>query len=226
MATEKVGVYRKYHGAIPIDKSGRPLPKSAWPRERPFRWAARWYGLDGKRFSKSFENRKEADRFAERKQVEVRVGKGDQPRATTLEEFSRMYLDLRGDLAPTTRIEQGRTLRFLREFFGHTTIVRKVTSLDARRFVAWYRERTHRGRTPAPATVNKAVRECKRIFREGRRVLTDPRESVRWDSPGEGRAAGVAPHQPSGVPRTDRGIAVASLARHDHARLLLRAATG
>ena len=166
MATEKVGVYRKYHGAVPTDDLGRPLPKSVWPQVRPFRWAARWYGLDGKRFSKSFESRKEADRFAERKQVEVRVGKGDQPRTITLAEFSRMYLDLRGDLAPMTKIEHGRTLRFLKEFLGHRKIVRKVTSLDARRFVAWYREREHRGRTPATATVNKAVRECKRIFRE------------------------------------------------------------
>jgi len=58
MATEKVGVYRKWRGAVPTDKLGMPLPKSVWPRERPFRWAARWYGLDGKRFSKSFKSRK------------------------------------------------------------------------------------------------------------------------------------------------------------------------
>ena len=166
MATEKVGVYRKYHGAVPTDKSGRPLPKSVWPRERPFRWAARWYGLDGKRFSKSFESRKEADRYAESKQVEVRVGKGDRPRAVALAEFSRMYLDLRGDLAPMTKVEYARTLRLLNEFLGRRMIVSKITSLDARRFIAWYRERRHRSRTPAPATVNKVLRECKRIFRE------------------------------------------------------------
>ena len=45
-------------------------------------------------------------------------------------------------------------------------IVSRVTALDARRFIAWYREREYRGRTPAPATVNRIVRECKRIFRE------------------------------------------------------------
>ena len=59
MATEKGKcVYRKYHGAVPTDKSGNPLPKSEWPRERPYRWAVRWFGSEGKRFSKSFENRK------------------------------------------------------------------------------------------------------------------------------------------------------------------------
>ncbi len=166
MATEKVGVHRKWHGTVPVDKLGNALPKSEWPRERPFRWAVRWFGSDGKRFSKSFKSRKEANRFAETKQAEVRVGKGDRPRAVALGEFAKMYLDLRGDLAPRTRVEYERTLRFLCEFLGRRMIVSKITSLDARRFVAWYRERKHRGRTPAPATVNKVLRECKRIFRE------------------------------------------------------------
>lgn len=77
-----------------------------------------------------------------------------------------MYLDLRGDLAPMTKIEHRRTLRFLSGFLGRQMMVSNVTSLDARRFLAWYREREYRGRTPAPATVNKVLRECKRIFRE------------------------------------------------------------
>jgi len=58
MATEKVGVYRKWYGPVPIDKFGAPQPKSDWPRLRPFSWAVRWFGTNGKRFSKSFKNRK------------------------------------------------------------------------------------------------------------------------------------------------------------------------
>ena len=166
MATEKVGVYRKWHGLVPIDKTGTPLPKKEWPRTRPFSWAVRWFGVDGKRFSKSFGSRREAERYAETKQAEVRMGKGDQPRAVTLAEFARMYLDLRGDLASMTKVEHARTLRFLNEFLGKQMTVSKITSLDARRFLAWYREREYRGRTPAPAKVNKVLRECKRIFRE------------------------------------------------------------
>ena len=77
-----------------------------------------------------------------------------------------MYLDLRGDLAPNTMIEYERALRRLKEFLGRSTVVSKVSSLDARRFVSWYRGQMHRGRTPAPATVNKVLRECSRIFRE------------------------------------------------------------
>lgn len=166
MATKKVGIYRKYYGTIPVDKSGSPLPKSEWPRARSFSWAVRWFGSDGKRFSRSFKSRKEAERYAETKQAEVRVGKGDRPRTVTLAEFATMYLDLRGDLAPMTKVEHARTLRFLSGFLGTQIMVSKVTSLDARRFLAWYRKREYRGRTPAAATVNKVLRECKRIFRE------------------------------------------------------------
>lgn len=166
MATEKVGVYRKWYGAIPSYESGTPLPKSEWPRLRPFSWAVRWFGSDGKRFSRSFKSRREADRYAETKQAEVRVGKGDRPLAVTLVEFAKMYLDLRGDLALGTKLEHERTLRFLSEFLSRQMIVSKVTPLDARRFVVWYRKREHHGRTPAPATINRIIRECKRIFRE------------------------------------------------------------
>jgi len=166
MATEKVGVYRKYHGAVPVDEFGTRLPKSEWPWLRRFSWAVRWLGTDGKRFSRSFRSRKEADRYAETKQAEVRVGKGDRPHAVTLAAFTRMYLDLRGDLAQTTKREHERTLGFMMECLGRRMIVSKVTSLDARRFVAWYREHEYRNRKPAPATVNRILRESKRIFRE------------------------------------------------------------
>jgi len=166
MATEKVGVYRKYHGAVPVNELGAPLPNCEWPRLRLFRWAVRWFGANGKRFSKSFASRKEAERYAETKQAEIRVGKGDRPRSILLAEFARMYLDLRGDLAPSTKLEHKRTLRCLSEFLGGQTTVGKITSLDARRFLASYRDREYRGRKPATATVNKALRECRRIFRE------------------------------------------------------------
>ena len=59
MATEEIGVYRKWHGPVPTDKSGNPLPKSEWLRTRPFSWAVRWFGSDGKRYSRSFKSRKE-----------------------------------------------------------------------------------------------------------------------------------------------------------------------
>ena len=62
-----------------------------------------------------------------------------------------MYLDLRGDLAPMTKVEHARTWRFLNEFHGKQMTVSKITSLDAGRFLAWYRRREYRGRTPVTA---------------------------------------------------------------------------
>ena len=88
MATEKVGVYRKWHGPLPMDEAGKPLAQSEWPETRPFAWSARWFGLDGKRYSRSFNTRKEAERFAETKQQDVRQGKGDPPVRMTLREFT------------------------------------------------------------------------------------------------------------------------------------------
>jgi len=96
MATEKVGIYRKYHGVVPVNELGTPLPRSEWPRVRAFRWAVRWFGSDGKRFSKSFESRARAERYAETTQAEIRVGKDDRPRSATLTDLARIYLELRG----------------------------------------------------------------------------------------------------------------------------------
>ena len=87
-----------------------------------------------------------------------------------------------------TRREHQRTLRFLSEFLGRRMIVSKVTSLDARRFLSWYRERENRGRTPAPATVNKVLRECKRIFREAvacSLIREDPFDGIRQEKVGQ-----------------------------------------
>jgi len=116
------------------------------------------------------------------------MGKGDQPRVVTLVEFARMYLDLRADLAPMTKREHERTLRLMNEFLGRRMIVSKVTSLEARRFVAWYRDREHRSRTPAPATVNKVLRECKRIFREAvacSLIRENPFDGIRQEKVGQ-----------------------------------------
>ena len=166
MATEKVGVYRKYHGPVPNDKSGKPLPKSEWSRKRAFRWAVRWFGSDGKRYSKSFKTRKEAERYAEIKQLETRNGKADPPEALELKEFARMYIEIRGDLKASSLDEHRRTLTYLQEHFGPERLIGCITPLDARKFVAWFRKRKTKGHPLAPGTVNKLIRECRRIFRE------------------------------------------------------------
>jgi len=188
MATSRVGVFRKWHGKIPTNESGEPLPKSDWARKRPYRWAVRWFGDEGTRYSRSFQTRKEAERFAEEKQAEVRNGDPDEAKPITLKEFTPMYLSLRGDVTTGTLIEHRRALAFLAEYLGSQRLLGKITPLNARKFINWYRQREYHGRTPAVATVNKLIRECRRIFREAIEcslIRSNPFDGIRQEKVGE-----------------------------------------
>ena len=105
MAIEKVSISRKYHGKVPRNERGDPLPKSTWSHKRPHRWAVRWFGDQGTRYSRSFKTRKEAERFAEEKQTEVRDGIGDEASPMALKEYKKLYLSLRGDITQGTLVE-------------------------------------------------------------------------------------------------------------------------
>ncbi len=94
MATMKVGIYRSYYGPVPLDPSGQPLPRIEWPKKRSHSWVVRWFGTDQNRYSKSFDNRKEAERFAEAKQSEVREGKSDPPEDISMGDFAKEHARL------------------------------------------------------------------------------------------------------------------------------------
>jgi integrase len=161
MATERVGVYRKYHGLVPTDPSGNPLPKKDWPDKRPSSWVARWFGTDGKRYSKSFDTRKEAERFAEAKQQDVRQGKGDPPKRISLREFYREHKVLmKNAIAPSTLHMQLATMALLAEKFGWERHLRRFTTRDIEQYRAW---RLDEGRI-GKVTANKEVRCLKRLF--------------------------------------------------------------
>ena len=167
MATTKVGVYRKYHGRIPTSESGEPLPRDEWARKRPFRWAVRWFGEDGKRYSKSFRTRKEAERYAEEKQSDVRGGKADPPMNITLGDFAREHERvMSGQVANETLSDQKRALRMFVEHAGKTVDLRSIRPRLAESFIA---ARLSSG--VRVATVNKDIRTLKRIFN----LAIDPR---------------------------------------------------
>ena len=160
MGTTKVGIYRSYHGPVPVDETGQPLPKSEWPKKRPFSWVVRWFGSDGNRYSKSFEGRREAERFAETKQNQVRQGNGDRPRSCTLREFYDEHRVLsKGSMSRNTLIMQLSTIRLLATRTGWERDLRKIASRDIEAFRAWRSEDGW-----APATVNKDVKQLKRLF--------------------------------------------------------------
>ena len=63
MATEKVGVYRRWLEPVP-EENGKPIQKSQWQKKRRHSWTVRWYGTTGKRYSKDFKTKKLAERYA------------------------------------------------------------------------------------------------------------------------------------------------------------------
>jgi len=160
MATEKVGIYRKYHGPIPTDRTGKPLPKSEWPRRRVFRWAVRWFGSDGKRYSKSFKTRKEAERFASEVQRRVCTRKADKPQDITLQQFRFEHGQvMKGQVAYATLDDQKRALKLFEKYIGGAILLSKIKPRHAEAFVA-YRLTT----VSSVATVNKDIRTLRRIF--------------------------------------------------------------
>lgn len=160
MATEKVTIYRKYHGAVPRDDQGRPLPRKEWPRKRPFRWAVRWFGLKGTRYSRSFKNRKEAERFAENKQLEIRRGRGDPLPVITLADFASEHKRvMRGQVAWGTLKDQMRAMNLFMDHVGPQISLQSVLPRHAESFIA---SRLASGLEPA--TVNKDIRTLKRLF--------------------------------------------------------------
>jgi integrase len=160
MAIEKVGIYRKYHGAIPTDPSGRALPATEWLRKRPFSWAVRWFGLEGKRYSKSFSSRKEAERFAEQKQSEVRKGKADPPARILLREYYREHKALMsGSLAPKTLHMHLAALALFAKDVGWDRELRRISVRDVERFKA---QRLQSGLSGA--SVNREIKTLKRLF--------------------------------------------------------------
>jgi len=167
MATEKVGIYRNYYGPIPTDSSGKPLPRSQWPRKRAHSWVVRWFGFDGQRYSKSFKTRKEAARFKEDKQEEVRAGRADPPEEITVSDFLAGHEKvMRDQVARESLADQVRALNMLMEHVGESTLLQDIRPRQAESFVA---ARLASG--VAIATANKDIRTLKRIFN----LAIDPR---------------------------------------------------
>jgi len=73
-------------------------------------------------------------------------------------------------------------VKLLKDRIGKEQPVNNITPLDARRFLSWYRERSRKDQPIAPATVNKLLRECRRIFREAvecRLIRENPFNGIR-----------------------------------------------
>ena len=70
MATEKIGIYRRWLEPAPVINSV-PVPRKQWPTKRRHCWEVRWFGKTGKRYSKSLKTKKLVEQFARKLQEDV-----------------------------------------------------------------------------------------------------------------------------------------------------------
>jgi len=160
MAHVKVSVIRKWYGKVPLDRTGKPVPRDQWPKRRKYSWEVRWYGSEGKRYSKSFKDRKEAIKYARKIQEKVDKGKGDRPRKITIVKFIEEHGKVMiGQIAHTTLKDHLRALRLFATHVGWQTMLEQVSPRDAESFVA-----KRLGKGLAIGTVNKDIRTLKGIF--------------------------------------------------------------
>ncbi len=160
MAHNKVSVNRKYYGKIPLDRNGKPISHKLWPKRRKASWEVRWYDSEGKRLSKSFKSRKEAEEHARIIQDKVNIGKANKPRKITLLFFTKEHKHLmKGQVAHSTVKDQIRALNFFKDHIGDEILLEQITPRHAESFISSrLREKL------SPATVNKDIRTLKAIF--------------------------------------------------------------
>ncbi len=160
MAYLKVGISRNWYGKVPLDKNGKPISRNLWPKRRKHSWEVRWYSSEGKRYSKSFKNRKEADEYARKIQEKVDKGRADKPREITLGKFTEEHMKIMvGQLAHSTLKDHLRALNLFAEHIGDQIWLRRISPRDAESFVA---SRLAEGLSVG--AVNKDIRTLKSIF--------------------------------------------------------------
>lgn len=158
MATEKIGIYRRWLEKVP-EKNGKPVPKSEWPKCRRHSWTVRWYGSKGRRYSKDFSTRKLAEQFSRKLQEDVNRGKADRPEKISLSAFAKEHKEvMAGQVAYATLCDQIRALKFFEKFIGGSTLLSAIKPRDAEAFIA------SRLRARSVETANKDIRTLRRIF--------------------------------------------------------------
>lgn len=166
MATEKIGIYRRWLEPAPKE-NGVSIPEERWPKERRYNWQVRWFGVSAKRYSKSFKTKKEAEHYSRLLQEKVNNGKSDRPTNISLQAFITEHEKImRGQVAYATLYDQVRALRFFEKFIGGSTLLVNIHPRNAEAFIS---NRLSSG--VSISTVNKDIRTLKRIFN----LAIDPR---------------------------------------------------
>ena len=167
MGHTKVSINRNWYGKVPLDKNGKPIPRNLWPKRRKYSWEVRWFSSEGKRYSKSFKERKEAYEYAKTVQEKVDKGRANRPRKITIEKFIKEHERVMvGQVAYTTLKDHLRALRLFEDHIGRQTQLKLISPRDAESFVA-----ARLADELSVGSVNKDIRTLKGIFN----VAIEPR---------------------------------------------------
>lgn len=159
MATEKIGIYRRWLEPAPVT-NGVPVPKEDWPKKRRHSWEIRWFGTAEQRYSKSFKTKESAEQFARQLQTKINQGKPNRPKKITLGSFIKEHKTvMAGQVAYATLDDQIRALKLFENFIGHSVFLTNIKPRNAEAFIA---KRLASGL--AVASVNKDIRTLKRVF--------------------------------------------------------------
>ena len=143
-------------------------------KDRPH--VVRWFGepdLDGKqkRYSKSFDRRREAEAFRAEKMTAFHKGeRRDKPKDVTLKDFCEDWLRIRGpSLRDGTKRLYRLTIDRVIAYFGAATSVSKIHAMAAEKFIANLQpeRKEKQGKTLSAWTRQKMLRHCKTIFQKG-----------------------------------------------------------
>lgn len=127
----------------------------------------RWFGSNGKRYSKDFRTKKLAEQYARKLESKITAGNQDRPIRITLTDFSREHIKvMMNQMANTTLMDQKRPLRLFEKFIGGLV---RLKEIQPRRAEAFLTDRLASGL--AVETVNKDIRTLRRIFN----LTIDPR---------------------------------------------------
>lgn len=159
MATEKVGIYRRWLGPVPLE-NGKPIPKAQWPEKRRHSWTVRWFGTNGERYSKDLKTKKLAERYARDLRSQIEIGAQDRPTRITLHDFIGEHLKVMcGQVAYATLADQKRALKLFEKSIGGSIKLHQIRPRQAEAFVA-----ARLAHNRAVATVNKDIRTLRRVF--------------------------------------------------------------
>jgi len=151
--TNKIGIYRCENGG-------------------GVQWRVRWYGRydpgagKSKRYSKTFDLKKYAERFQKQKQKEIDNGAPRDPSTETLREYAEWWLKNRSSrqaLRPGTIDLYRQTLERLYGYFGETFLVRKINRRTAQMFLAEIQPLKNK-ETLSGWTRHRILRHCKTFF--------------------------------------------------------------